>query len=153
MSTQISTSGNGDHGAFGASAIRARCEGGAACGEAPALVSGVLRRAGGPRGGGCGPALSAATPHAAGMLRRGCPPTVRPSPRRVHRAGQAFAGAPARDWPWTKGSSPPERYGQPEESFTSHQPMSMPSRPSRGRTCQTPQRPSPSSARATRAKR
>ena len=36
--------------------------------------------------------------------------------------------------------------GQPEDSLTCHQPMSMPMSPRRGRTCQTPQPPSPRSA-------
>ena len=40
--------------------------------------------------------------------------------------------------------------GQPEESLTCHQPMSMPTSPTRGRTCQTPQPLSPSSRRLIR---
>ena len=52
-----------------------------------------------------------------------------------------------------RGPPRPPANGQPEESLTSHQPISIPIRPSRGRTCQTPQPGSPMSPRATRAKR
>jgi menaquinone-9 beta-reductase len=43
--------------------------------------------------------------------------------------------------------------GQPDESLTSHQPASIPSRPARGRTCQSPQPGSPSCSRVTRSQR
>ena len=41
--------------------------------------------------------------------------------------------------------------GQPEETFTRHQPISIPSRPRRGRECQWPQPGSPTSAREIRS--
>ena len=43
--------------------------------------------------------------------------------------------------------------GQPEETFTRHQPISRPSRPSRGRTCQARQPGRPSSALVTLTQR
>ena len=95
-STQSSTSGKGDHGAFGASAIGARCERGVRV-----RMRGRPRR---DRGGGGGrfPARL--------RLRR---------PMDAECYGAAAGG---------RGN------GQPEESLSSHQPMSIPSSPRRGRT-------------------
>src|SRR6185312_2388742 len=49
-----------------------------------------------------------------------------------------------------RGKRPELRYGHPDESVSSHQPASIPTKPRRGRTSQTPQPPWPRSRTGTR---
>jgi hypothetical protein len=67
-------------------------------------------------------------------------------------AAMLTSANPANAWsvtPWVEPEPRVERgplgNGQPEESFSCHQPASMPIGPSRGRTSQTPHPPSPRS--------
>ena len=63
-------------------------------------------------------------------------------PRRARiRGDEAFCRAPVSRAPGARGHG----NGQPEESFSCHQPASMPIRPRRGRTSHTPQPRSPRS--------
>ena len=82
---------------------------------------------------------------AAGGARRG--PPARRRPRRAARGALAIGAQPRLRLRLPIRRSPAN--GQPEETFTRHQPISMPMRPRRGRTSQTRQPGSPSSALVT----
>ena len=71
------------------------------------------------------------------------------SARPAGRSPRAPAGA-RRSWPSCSTAASRPDNGHPEETFTRHHPISMPSRPKRGRECQPPQPGSPTSWRETR---
>ena len=73
------------------------------------------------------------------------------APRAAAVDARPRAAAPARSSRASVSDGPcQEAKGQPEDSLTCHQPISMPMSPRRGRTCHTPQPPSPRSRLATR---